>query len=99
MDRLPNWGIVANGELYEAAAPSELPIEERVGFVLPTPSANDAKNNPSTPSQWDRHDSLSVEVAKIEGNTKETIGSDARLHPHFVEWMMGFPIGWTDLEP
>lgn len=21
------------------------------------------------------------------------------LNPFFVEWLMGFPIGWTDLEP
>lgn len=127
-DRLPNWGIIVNGELYAAGRPSELPTEERGSFVLPTPTTdqrpqrykqggrstlcailegdmlptptvNDATNNPSTPSQWDRHDSLPVEVAKREGKTRETIGKDARLHPQFVEWMMGFPIGWTDLNP
>tara|TARA_E500000178_G_C16969997_1_gene730450 strand:- start:1107 stop:1502 length:396 start_codon:yes stop_codon:yes gene_type:complete len=65
---------------------------------LPTPSCNDSKNNPCTPCDWDRHSSLSVEVAKMTGETKETIGKDARLHPHFVEWMMGFPIGYTDLK-
>ena len=33
-----------------------------------------------------------------EGKTKETIGEKARLHPHFVEWMMGFPEGWVDVD-
>jgi len=23
-------------------------------------------------------------------------GSNRRLNPRFVEWLMGFPIGWTD---
>lgn len=66
--------------------------------ILPTPTVNEAKNNPSTPSQWDRNDSLNVEAAKSIGHTKETIGNDMRLNPQFVEWMMGFPTGWTDLE-
>src|SRR5690606_38011903 len=26
-------------------------------------------------------------------------GIPGRLSPLFVEWMMGFPIGWTDVEP
>jgi len=67
--------------------------------MLPTPTVNEAKNNPSTPSQWSRNDSLNVEAAKAVGHTKETIGNDMRLNPQFVEWMMGFPTGWTDLEP
>ena len=83
----------------KANNPSCQNLYTAVTKMLPTPTANDAKNNPSTPSQWDRHDSLSVEVAKIEGKTKETIGNNAKLHPQFVEWMMGFPIGWTDLDP
>ena len=126
-NRLPNWGIIVNGELYEAVQPSVLPTEEHAGFVLPTPTqdqreqryaqggrstlcailemhkamlptpiANDAKNNPSTPSQWKRNDSLNVEAAKLTGKTKQTIGKKSRLHPPFVEWMMGFPIGWTE---
>jgi hypothetical protein len=32
----------------------------------------------------------------MEGETKETIGKDARLHPLFATWMMGFPIDWLD---
>ena len=129
LGRLPNWGTIVNGELYEVGVPSVLPIEGHDGFVLPTPTtdqrpqrykqggrstlcailegdmklptptANDAKNNPSTPSEWSRHTSLNVECAKLEGKTQETIGKKSRLHPHFVEWMMGFPIGWTELDP
>ena len=26
-------------------------------------------------------------------------GRHGRLNPQFCEWLMGFPIGWTDLEP
>ena len=65
--------------------------------MLPTPTVNESKNNPSGASQWDRHDSLNVEAAKLQGLNKTT-GKDFQLNPLFVEEMMGFPIGWTDLE-
>lgn len=68
-----------------------------VRIMLPTPTVNEAKNNPSGASQWDRCGSLNVEAAKMEGLDKTT-GKDFRLNPLFVEEMMGFPIGWTDLE-
>lgn len=51
---------------------------------LNTPTAQDAKNNGS-PSQLDR-DSLNAQVG----------GS---LNPEWVEWLQGWPIGWTDLKP
>ena len=66
---------------------------------LPTPTVNEAHNNPFTPSQWERAGSLNVEAAKMQGYTKDTIGKGFRLNPPFVEEMMGFAIGWTDLEP
>jgi hypothetical protein len=92
-------------QLGQKARLSPLFVEWMMGFPtgwtdlkLPTPTANEAKNNPGTPSQWNRNDSLNVEAAKAIGHTKETIGNDMRLNPLFVEWMMGFPTGWTDLE-
>ena len=68
-----------------------------VDGLLPTPTVNEAKNNPSGASQWNRNGSLNVEAAKMEGLDKTT-GKDFQLNPPFVEEMMGFPIGWTDLK-
>ena len=65
---------------------------------LPTPTATDAKNNPCTPS---RHTGKHAKcINTVIGQTEEAqqLGRKARLSPLFVEWMMGFPIGWTDLE-
>ena len=65
-------------------------------MILPTPTCHDSKNNMS-PSCWTRQADLGVEIAKMEGYNQETIiGTGLRIHPHFVEWMMGFPIGWLD---
>ncbi len=51
---------------------------------LPTPTVQDASNN-CGPSQKDR-DALNVAVG-------------GALNPDWVEWLMGWPIGWTDLQP
>ena len=51
--------------------------------VYNTPTANDAKNNGS-PSQVNR-DSLNSQIG-------------GQLNPTWVEWLMGFPLGWTDLK-
>ena len=55
--------------------------------LLPTPIADDAKNvNP----KQNRFPTLTSKVKEMEGS-----GS---LNPTWVEWLMGYPIGWTDLK-
>jgi hypothetical protein len=54
--------------------------------MWPTPTAQDAKNN-GAPSQMERNTKpLNAEVG----------GS---LNPTWVEWLMGWPLGWTSTEP
>lgn len=54
--------------------------------MWPTRTAQDSKNN-GAPSQMDRNTKpLNAEVG-------------GKLNPPWVEWLMGWPIGWTGLEP
>src|SRR5690606_7975016 len=53
----------------------------------PTPTANDAKNATLPPSQ-ETWDSLPGELRRR--------GERGSLNPTWVEWLMGFPLGWTD---
>lgn len=57
--------------------------------LYPTPTAQDAKNSTLPPSQKDR-DSIPGMLLK-EGIT-------GKLNPQWVEWLMGYPIGWTELK-
>ena len=72
---------------------------------LPTPNAADSNHTPLSQSrQSGRHQKcLNTVMGKmvldgqIMGITMdENIGKQLRIHHHFVEWMMGFPIGWLD---
>lgn len=63
---------------------------------FPTPTASDA-------NKWS-NESLAERKAKgrqIRLNTAVSPegGNGGRLNPNWVEWLMGWPIGWTDLKP
>src|ERR1700730_2987760 len=57
--------------------------------LLPTPCASDAKRWPGSPNHPRLQFSRGLRL-------QEELG--ARPAPEIVEWMMGFPPGWTDLE-
>jgi len=78
--------------------PSGQPIQIRLQDQVreprlwPTPTVNDSKNN-GGPSQFRREGTnLNVAVAKRGTN-------GGKLNPTWVEWLMGYPSGWTDLSP
>lgn len=57
--------------------------------MFPTPAAQDAKNSTLPPSQADR-DTLPGQMIRD--------GQQGQLNPDWVEWLMGFPPGWTDID-
>ena len=59
---------------------------------LPTPTCNDAKNSTLPPSQEKRDGMAGYLMRNGER-------SGGQLNPDWVEWLMGWPIGWTALEP
>ena len=62
--------------------------------VWPTPQSNDAKNAVV------RHRTKSLQVmlgGEIAMRNSEVIGG--HLNPTWVEWLMGWHLGWTDLKP
>jgi hypothetical protein len=54
--------------------------------LWPTPTSRMHKDNGKSPSELNRN--------------SETLAMKAggQLNPQWVEWLMGFPDGWTDLE-
>ena len=62
--------------------------------LMPTPRASDWKG--SGPARWIgggvyRHQLIELLEATPRGVT-------GRLNPEWIEWFMGYPIGWTELE-
>ena len=58
----------------------------------PTPKCQDSRA-----ALTDRHKSNLGEV--VHGGLETLPTKTARLNPNWVEWLMGWPIGWTDSKP
>ena len=65
-----------------------------------TPNANDAKNAVARIRHKSKQIMLAEQVhrAQAQGDPIALAGSSGHLNPKWVEWLMGFPAGWTDLE-
>lgn len=85
----PRWGMMHDGECWALRIPA-LPTSAKGSGLLPTPTAQDAKNSTLPPSQRDR-DSLPGYLLRL--------GIAGQLNPVWSEWLMGWPLGWTGLEP
>jgi len=92
----PKSGIMQNGTLYQRQH-----LEHRIGGIesssLPTPRAADYKGAVSLKS------ALGVLKRGFSPNLPEFIliaeQADGQMNPEFHEYLMGFPVGWTELSP
>jgi hypothetical protein len=80
----PRWGSMRNGECSERTTP-ELPTKDKgSGLWVPTPQAHNAKEG-AYPNEYERNTpSLATHAGGL-------------LNPTWTEWLMAWPLGWTDL--
>jgi hypothetical protein len=108
---LPKWGMMRHGVLFRLR-PAEHPIKENEsGLWLSTPTASMTKRSEKfregrlpTPQEfatptardWKDNGKSPAELAR----NSETLASQAggKLNPNWVEWLMGWPVGWTDCD-
>ena len=98
LQALPASGMTQNGMLYQRhrKAPRTLGNESSsLHGNYPTMSANGMGN---TGSRQMLQQLVDAGVLSSEEKLKMSAGNGGRLNPTWVEWLMGFPLGWTDLE-
>lgn len=113
-ETFPKWGSMRNGEFLERTMWEPHTAESEFGFwpttrqssdkiprtKFATPTARDWKDTPGMAltgtnpdgSERSRLDRLAAQVY----SEQEEIGG--LLNPNWVEWLMGWPIGWTDCD-
>jgi len=64
--------------------------------IWPTPQASDNRNRGGAGS---RAIQRRKEMGKQIGLSQAVSATSGALNPDWVEWLMGWPIGWTDLKP
>jgi hypothetical protein len=88
LESLPLSGMTQSGVLYQQ--PAWEPITGEIESSLwPTPTASDS---------W----TLTLKSSQIKEGSRHSVtlpvAAGGQLNPTWVEWLMGFPTGWTDLE-
>ena len=89
LETWPTLGMMRHGvcsELLTSEHRTDATAFGYSGRLLPTPMVNDAKNN-GGPGQQRRH---APQLGAIVGGAP---------NPPWVEWLLGWPTGWTDLKP
>ena len=96
---LPAWGLMRHGVVFQRLNWEPHTTVHAPGWsgeTLPTPSA----------VMW--KGSSQKALTRVDGRSRlrnrldywvERDGKSGRLNPEFAEWVMGWPIGWTDVAP
>ena len=87
----PKSGMTQNGKLYELIGLDSL-IPDAVYSSLPTLRASQWKNRYWCSFREDHHSNLDEFIGSV---FPSLVGEMINLN--WLEWHMGFPIGWTDL--
>jgi hypothetical protein len=91
-----------NRSLFQLA-PSVRRTDETVYGLLPTPRVSETEGAPVKNAEWKNGSwsRMNQKGVRFGVKVKDVLASPGmknglKLHPHFVEWMMGFPEGWLD---
>ena len=94
---LPQWGTMLDGECWELPMSAHHIVEKGAG-LWPTPTKSVYKGSGPSLIRKDgkmRGDRLDYAVERNSDGSS----TGGKLNPTWVEWLMGWPIGWTDLKP
>jgi len=81
----PQWGLMRDGECWEQRT-LEQTIKETESGLWPTPKASEGGGNAGGAN--------GRRIAKENGTW-----IPHSINPNLYEWLMGWPLGWTDLKP
>lgn len=97
---LPKWGLMLNGVVFQHQN-AERPITATVSGLLPTPRASMGSHGIAwcRARTGEHRHNLEDYLAwqHLQNGGEETPGLNA--NPDYVEWLMIWPSGWTDLKP
>jgi len=114
LETWPRWGMMLGGECWELPTSAPRIDASEFGLCVPTPRANEAGCYTRDRGQKGMERPTLTGFAKMyptptastggpeptgkTGRKLSTIVGGA-LNPYWVEWLMGWPTGWTALKP
>ena len=97
--RNPMTNQLRDAVRYMDEKSSMVGLTEKVCYRWPTPAAHEARLGWQNRASGKKgtQESLSTLVMKSEGREGSQEWKGGQLNPNWVDWLMGFPIGHTDL--
>ncbi len=102
---LPTPAAVSYGSNQGGAAGRVGPVRHSLESMArhnlwPTPKASDSSRDPSQATRWGPGNSQRSNLKDALRYRQSEAGepTTGSLNPTWVEWLMGFPLGWTDCE-
>jgi len=95
---LPRWGMMRAGVLSELTTSVFATAEKECGF-WPTPRAGRFGSRPNGKGGKVLQEEVQIAEGVRQRGQRIQPKSLPGLSPVWVEWLMGWPIGWTDLKP
>ena len=89
----PTWGLMLDGAVYELRMPVQS-TEEKEWELLPTVITSDSWTQTLKTTEWNGQSKHSMRLIQALNLGKE---KQMNLNPNYLEVLMGFPIGWTEL--
>lgn len=90
--KLPRWGMIVAGVVYPLR-PLELYTKGNDGFYWPTPLASDYRRQDSPCERKRNSPNLTTKLNMMHGTRNQ------KINLNWLEWLMGYQTGWTELEP
>jgi len=99
----PKWGLMQNGESWAQTSLVQRIAGTEFGW-LPTPTATDWMTGKVNGIEHRNRRFIRTSLTsgtEFGANLRDAfrLMTGKALPPNFSEWMMGWPIGWTDLKP
>jgi len=91
---LPKWGLMRNGHVFQHPTLVR-PINATASGLWPTPTASAYKGWSKNHNRANTNDRIDYTVER----EAHLAGVSGQLNPTWEEWLMGWPIGWTELKP
>lgn len=93
---LPKWGMAASGFVFQHRT-AERPTKETGCGLWPTAKATIRGDCPSERLRRTPDLPSAIKMRPLPDGSEPL--QDGQLNPEWVEWFMGWPIGWTELKP
>jgi hypothetical protein len=96
----PQWGLMRDGECWEQKTLEQTirGTESGLSAKFPTPDTTMA-NRGTSPNWKPKRPSGAQAQYSLNQALRDLTGLTGKPNPIFVEWLMGWPQGWTDLKP